>query len=147
MGETDDVVELVTEVVVLVRTVLELLWDDVAVLEELREVEVLVVVSAELVRELVWLDDDEEVESDDERVPEVLEVLLSVLERDSLVEVGETLLLELEVVDVVLLVRDEEVSVDDTLVLELESEVDVELWDVVVELTVDEELLDTDAPN
>ena len=121
------------------------------------DVEELVV---EELTELVVEVEDSEVE----RVLEVLEVLLCVLESDVVVEVGETLGLVLDSVeeeedvdetdddegkllleldsDSEELVRDDEAEV-----VELEATDEVELRDVVVELTTLEELLETNAPN
>jgi len=121
------------------------------------DVEELVV---EELTELVVEVEDSEVE----RVLEVLEVLLCVLESDVVVEVGETLGLVLDSVEeeedvdetdddegTLLLELDSDseelVRDDEAEVVELEATDEVELRDVVVELTTLEELLETNAPN
>lgn len=103
-------------------------------------------------------------DSEVERVLEVLEVLLCVLESDVVVEVGETLGLVLDSVEeeedvdetdddegTLLLELDSDseelVRDDEAEVVELEATDEVELRDVVVELTTLEELLETNAPN
>ena len=103
-------------------------------------------------------------DSEVERVLEVLEVLLCVLESDVVVEVGETLGLVLDSVEeeedvdetdddegTLLLELDSDseelVRDDEAEVVEVEATDEVELRDVVVELTTLEELLETNAPN